>query len=286
MTKTSRHQAPLAGVTVLEVAGGVAGAYCANLFADLGASVSRVEPASGDPMRSVKLHPDESATEGLYYRYLNAGKRIATDSHTPEACDVLILGESTERPADLPSPRMATIDISWFGTEGPYADWTGTDLIAQALAGMVYHVGPTEGPPAFPGDHQAALIGGLAGYCAGVAALIGGIPKSPQHFEISIFEALIIMSELQICNSEFRGEQLPRPGVNRFLPTCPLSIHRCKEGWIGITPITPAQWQSFCGHVGSAGARQRSRFASAAWAFPACRPYGGGVRHPLSAAHG
>lgn len=247
MTETSRHQAPLAGVTVLEIAGGVAGAYCAKLFADLGASVSRVEPDGGDPMRSVRLDPDESATEGLYYSYLNAGKRIANDAL--ETCDLLILGETADRSADLPSPHIATIDISWFGAEGPYADWAGSDLIAQALAGMVYHTGPTDGAPAFPGDHQAALIGGLSGYCVGVAALIGGAPtptKDSQRFEVSIFEAIIIMSELQICNSEFRGEALPRLGVNRFLPTCPLSIHRCKEGWIGITPITPAQWQSFC----------------------------------------
>ncbi|ETX00793.1 MAG: hypothetical protein ETSY1_09900 [Candidatus Entotheonella factor] len=110
---------------------------------------------------------------------------------------------------------------------------------------MVYHVGPTEGPPSFPGDHQAALIGGLAGYCAGMAALIGGPPPLPQRFEVSILEAIIIMAELQICNAETRG-QLPRLGVNRFVPTCPVSIHRCKEGWIGITPINPAQWQSFC----------------------------------------
>jgi crotonobetainyl-CoA:carnitine CoA-transferase CaiB-like acyl-CoA transferase len=122
----------------------------------------------------------------------------------------------------------------------------GTDLIAQALAGLVHPAGPAEGPPAFLGDHQATQIGGLAGYCAGVAALIGGMPKRPQRFEISIFEAIIISAELQICHSEVRGGALPRLGVNRFLPTCPLSIHRCKDGWIGITPITPAQWQAFC----------------------------------------
>ena len=246
MTEISRRQAPLVGVTVLEIAGGVAGAYCAKLFADLGAHVSRVEPTSGDLMRSVRLDPDEPVTEGLYYGYLNAGKQIVNDVHTSGACDILILGETAERSADLPSPRIATLDISWFGTEGSYVSWAGTDLIAQALAGMVHPAGPAAGPPAFLGEHHATHIGGLAGYCAGVAALIGGVPKRPQRFEISIFEAIIILAELQICHSEVRGEALPRLGVNRFLPTCPLSIHRCKDGWIGITPITPAQWQAFC----------------------------------------
>ncbi|ETX00792.1 MAG: hypothetical protein ETSY1_09895 [Candidatus Entotheonella factor] len=89
MTTTSRQQAPLVGATVLEIAGGDAGAYCAKLFADLGASVSRVEPASGDPMRSVRLDPEEPATEGLYHSYLNAGKQIANHMPAPDTCDIL-----------------------------------------------------------------------------------------------------------------------------------------------------------------------------------------------------
>ncbi|MBT6277670.1 MAG: CoA transferase, partial [Chromatiales bacterium] len=135
-------------------------------------------------------------------------------------------------------------DVSWFGSDGPYADWTGCDLIVQALAGLLHPLGPVEGPPVFMGDHQSALVGGVAAYCAGVAALIGGGP--PQRFEVSTLEAVLILAELQICNSQVRGESLPRVGVNRFLPTCPLSIHQCQQGWIGITPITPAQWQAFC----------------------------------------
>ncbi len=246
MTETSGHQAPLVGMTVLEIAGGVAGAYCTKLFADLGAQVWRLEPPSGAPLRGVRLDPDEPSTEGLYYGYLNAGKQLVTDTSALATCDLLVLGETAVPPTGLPSPRIATLDISWFGTDGPYAAWQGTDLIAQALAGIVHPVGPKEGPPAFLGDHQATQIGGLAAYCAGMAALIGGIPAQPQRFEVSIFEAIIILSELQISNSEVRGIPLPRLGVNRFLPTCPVSIHRCKAGWIGITPLTPAQWQAFC----------------------------------------
>ncbi len=155
----------------------------------------------------------------------------------------MILGETAERSSDLPSPRIATIDISWFGTEGPYADWAGSDLIAQALAGMVYHTGPTEGAPALSGD-QATLIGGLSGYCAGVAALIGGVPTSPHCTRSQYFRSDHDHVGCKICNSG-SAEGTARLGVNRFLDLS-LSIHRCKEGWIGITPITPAQWQSFC----------------------------------------
>ena len=251
MSNGEGEDAALAGVRVLEIGGGVAGAYCAKLFADMGATVERVEPESGDPLGETWLDPGEPATRGLYLEYLNAGK-ISRDAAglAGASRDILILGEAADRPAGLPTPTTATLDISWFGTDGPYADWAGSDLIVQSLAGLVQPVGPKDGPPQFPGEHQATLIGGLSAYCAGVAALIGGMPSAPRHFEVSILESILINADLQICQSALMGEPVPRMGVNRFVPTCPVSIHRCRQGWIGITPLTPAQWRAFCGIIG------------------------------------
>jgi crotonobetainyl-CoA:carnitine CoA-transferase CaiB-like acyl-CoA transferase len=256
MSETETEGAALAGVRVLELGGGVAGAYCAKLFADMGAAVSRVEPVAGDPLVETLLDPGEPATRGLYLDYLNAGKIPRAEVRAAGDFDILILGEAADRPVDLPAPSTAVLDISWFGADGPYADWQGTDLIVQSLAGLVQPVGPIDGPPQFPGEHQATLIAGLSAYCAGVAALIGGrpaVPRSavphpaePRHFEVSILEAILINSDLQICQTALMGAAVPRMGVNRFVPTCPVSIHKCKRGWIGITPLTPAQWQAFC----------------------------------------
>jgi crotonobetainyl-CoA:carnitine CoA-transferase CaiB-like acyl-CoA transferase len=238
--------AALDGVRVLELGGGVAGAYCGKLFADMGATVERVEPAGGDPLGEVLLDPAEAETRGLYLKYLSAGKIPLADIGGDRECDILILGEARDRTSDLPAPTTATLDISWFGADGPYADWVGTDLIVQSLAGLVQPVGPMDGPPQFPGEHQATLIAGVSAYCAGVAALIGGRAIEPRHFEVSILEAILINADLQICQTALMGAPVPRMGVNRFVPTCPVSIHKCKQGWIGITPLTPAQWQAFC----------------------------------------
>ena len=235
---------PLSGIRVLELAGGIAGAYAAKLFADMGAHVTRLEPAAGDPLNTRLLDADEPATQGLYWQYLNAGKSSTPPSGT---YDLLILGEeSGPPPENLPSPRIASLDITWFGRKGPYAKWKGSDLVCQAIAGMTHPCGPAEGPPYFQGEHQATQIGGLAAYTAGVAALIGGASAEPQRFEISILESIINMSEYQMSNRFADGVEIPRVAVNRYIPTCPLSIHKCKEGWIGITPLTPAQWQAFC----------------------------------------
>ena len=233
----------LSGVRVLELGGGVAGAYCGKLFADMGAHVTRLEPASGDPLRTHCLDADEPATEGLYWHYLNAGKAGGAPSGT---YDIIILGEGADPQDSLPAPRIATLDITWFGREGPYAKWHGSDLTVQAITGMNHPIGPVEGPPFFLGEHQSALVAGVAAYSAGVAALIGGAPAEPQTFDISILESVLIMAEMQMCHTITLDMALERKGINRIMPTCPLSIHKCKEGWIGITPLTPAQWRSFC----------------------------------------
>ncbi len=238
--------AALAGVRVLELGGGVAGAYCGKLFADMGAVVERVEPPGGDPLAEVLLDPEDPASRGLYLAYLTAGKTRIAEIVEAGHFDILILGEAAGRPAGLPEPTTATLDLSWFGFDGPYADWLGSDLIVQALAGLVQPVGPAEGPPCFPGEHQATLIAGLSAYCAGIAALIGGRGPQPRRFEVSILESILINADLQICQSASMGAPVPRIGVNRFVPTSPVSIHRCQEGWIGITPLTPAQWKAFC----------------------------------------
>jgi len=44
-------------------------------------------------------------------------------------------------------------------------------------------------------------------------------------------------------NTGLEGRRL---GVNRFAPTYPLGVFPCKEGWIGLTVLTPSQWHAFC----------------------------------------
>ncbi|MEM7187986.1 MAG: CoA transferase [Pseudomonadota bacterium] len=235
----------LSGIRVVELATGVGGAWCGKLFADLGAEVTLIPPVGGDPLASRREDPGNADTEGLLHAWLNSGKAEATPANAPIAeADVLLIGEDAGDPPTS-HPKLATIDINWFGRTGPYAHWRGSDIAAQALAGMTWPIGPIEGPPDFPGDVQAAMVGGVTGFIAGVAALVS--PElGHRHFEISTLEAIMVMGELQIADAEFYGRPCPRDGRNRFSPTCPVGIHKCKEGWLGVTVITPAQWASFC----------------------------------------
>lgn len=242
MTKAA---GPLDGVVAVEIGGGAGGAWCGRILADLGAQVAR--HAAGDRLAEREEIPGDRRSRGLVDAWLNAGKADLAAAGLDRAiagADLLILGESAPRLEIAARPRRATIDLSWFGRSGPAADWQGCDLIAQALCGMIHPAGPVDGPPRQLGDLQSALLGGATG---AIAALIGLLaPEGHRQMEVSILEACMILGELQTADVHLLSRPVPRLGINRFSPTSPVGIHRCKQGWVGMTIITPAQWQTFC----------------------------------------
>lgn len=239
---------PLGGIRVVEIGGGVAAAWCARMLADLGASVRRLEPEGGDPLRRRRELPDAPRTEGLLFAWLDQGKQDLPAAELEAAVaesELLLVGEAAPRHALAARPMRASIELSWFGLDGPLAHWRGADSLVQALTGMIFPCGPVQGPPHQLGDIQAAVIGGATAMSAALAALLddGG----HRRVEVSILEACMVLGELQVADAQMHDRPVPRLGVNRFLPTCPISIHRCREGWLGTTVITPAQWAAFCG---------------------------------------
>src|SRR4051812_43501689 len=161
----------LSDVKVLELAHAPSGAFCAKLLADQGADTITVEPpGSGDPVRAEppfiggEPHPDQSTA----FLALNTNKRgitlnleaaegrslllrlasdadIIIESFQPEHLTGLGLGYDTLK---AQNPRLILVSITYFGQDGPYAQYTGSDLIAQAMGGFLYAVtGPADRPP-------------------------------------------------------------------------------------------------------------------------------------------
>lgn len=237
---------PLSGIRAVELGGGVGAAWCGRMLADLGATVLRAEPEGGDPLRQRREDPARPETEGLLHAWLNGGK-VAVDRDLDAQIadsDLLILGEGEGRPAISARPRVATVDLSWFGRSGPRANWRGADVAAQALCGMIHIAGPADGAPQQLGDLQSAMIGGVSALHAALAGLYAG--GDHRSFEVGILESCMVLSELALADAQTLARGSARIGVNRFYPTCPVTIHKCREGWLGITLITPDQWATFC----------------------------------------
>jgi crotonobetainyl-CoA:carnitine CoA-transferase CaiB-like acyl-CoA transferase len=244
---------PLSHLRVVELGTLPAGAYAARLFADFGAEVIKVEPPGGDPTRVFPpiIAPETSG----WFAYLTYGKKSVTgDAADLDAllagADVLIdsTGAHPARGNDHAPPHLVTIDLSWFGTSGPYRDFKATDAMVRALAGFVQLIGPAEGPPLTLPDYQSAIMGGLAAFIPAMATLLA---NQGRRWEVSVHEATIALAEYQAIEAWATAPQ-KRWGFNRFTPTYPMGVYRCREGFIGITIVTPAQWNSFCELMGMA----------------------------------
>lgn len=233
----------LAGIRVLEAGTGAALAYAGKLFADFGAEVLKIADRADPIATAWPRLGDRSALQA----WLNTNKRLVEGSvaRIAPTCHVLL----DARPAGeevLPRHLVST-RISWFGEDGPYAHFAATDVTCRAMAGVFACIGPVEGPPAMLGGMAGEAMGGIAAFVATAAALWGG---GGRRMEASIHEANIAIAEYQAAQAVTNPEVEQRRGVNRFAPTSPLGVYRCKEGWLGVTIVTPAQWRAFCEMVG------------------------------------
>ena len=242
---------PLQGTTVVEVGGGAAAAYCGRLLADAGATVWVA--ALSESHRSAGIVRDDNPTEQAYAAYLAAGKHIVpanADLQTLAArcqqADLVLVGEAAGVDALQLHPRVASVALSWFGTEGPYAGWLGSDLTVQALVGTAHMAGPVDGPPQHHGDRQATTIAGVTAYIAACTALLAPAATTTQRYDISIFEANLVLAEMHLHFFQRDGVPMKRWGLNRFAPNSPVGIYPCRGGWVGITVSTPDQWRSLC----------------------------------------
>ena len=190
-----RRRAPsrqaLAGVRVLEIGWGIAGPYGARLLGDLGADVLKIEPpGTGDPMRAAApfADPVDGVGRSVLFEYLNWGKRsVELDVSDPGQradlaglvrwADIVVSSLSPARTRETKltadvllgwNPRAAIMFVSAFGHSGPYRDWAATDLVLQAMSGVMQISGTAERPPIKPGLNQAF-------YCAGINAAYGSL---------------------------------------------------------------------------------------------------------------
>jgi crotonobetainyl-CoA:carnitine CoA-transferase CaiB-like acyl-CoA transferase len=253
----------LEGVRVAEFGTGAALAYCGKLFADLGAHVVKVEPPGGDPGRRGPPLVDigEGVLESGVFAWRNTNKKSVTAA--PEdverlrdiagTSDVLLdtrpgagsdTGPTGHGALRAAFPALNIVSISWFGEDGPYRDFAGSDAVVRALAGVLSTVGPEE-RPLFLAEHQAGFPAALAGFTAALSALIGGGPRG-RRFEISLQEANVPLIDYQMSVASSLPEADRRWGLNRFFPVFPVGVYPCREGWLGVTAFSPDQWRSFC----------------------------------------
>ena len=250
--EVNAEQGVFQGLTIVDVSGSVATSYAAKLFADYGALVINLEPAHGFATR--KLSPLLANGDSAMHAYLNTNKHsvvatrpLLSDEPVLQRADLVIYDPESLSPAeDLSSTGTNTCAISWYGLSGP-TDMSGSDATIHALSGLMRGIGSPEGLPLSPGvsganHRRPQRFNGALGHL--LAQRMGNC--DPFQLDASILEANMCFTDLAAINAYLGNPLPPRMGINRFPPTYPLGIWPCKDGWLGVTNLTPGQWKAFC----------------------------------------
>lgn len=263
----TNYTGALDGIRVLDLAGSVGAGYCGKLFADQGADVLLVEPPEGFETRRIPpiipgVDPPEAS--GMH-AYLSTNKRSVVCAE-PECLRELARGASLvidgsagcERPLALDtlaevSPNAVLLSITWFGQDGPYRDFAGTDAVCMALTSQVDWLGEAGEAPVIPGGYHAQIVTGQTAFIGAMGQLLArefGTVAGPAHLEVSVLESSVCFTEIEAVRVHCGLPTRTRNGVNRFRTTYPLGIYSCRDGWLGVTVLTPSQWRGFCRLVG------------------------------------
>ena len=245
----------LAGVTVIELPHSVALRYAGRLLAALGA---RVLQAGAPDATGVGFG---GAAGTAYAAWLDAGKQACADLPVALAAagkvDLLLAGPGAAQVAAAEASLLAMaarplrLGLTWFASDGPYRDWAGSDAVIQALSGVAYATGPADGEPMLPRGHAPQIVAGVTACIAALGALLGRRRGwAGRHVDVDVLSANLCFYESTTCSAAPTGDISARRGVNRFTPTYPGGIYPTRDGWIGITALTPPQWAAFCDLIG------------------------------------
>jgi crotonobetainyl-CoA:carnitine CoA-transferase CaiB-like acyl-CoA transferase len=275
---------PLAGVRVLDAARVLAGPFCGQLLADLGAEVIKLErPGSGDDTRGwgppyLEGLPDLSA----YFLSCNRGKRSLTlDIAKPEGsalfhallakCDVLIENfrtDSAEKLGLTPEsllarhPRLVACSISGFGRTGPMKDAPGYDFAIQALSGLMSITGPAEGPPCKVGVAVADVLTGLYASNSILAALHART-RTGHGYAIDLALAdCALAAQVNVAQAYLTSGNVPQRQGNAHLQIVPYQLFATADGWLVLNVGNDGQWRGFCAAAGAPELGADPRFAT------------------------
>jgi len=266
---------PLAGIKVVELARILAGPWCGQLLADLGAEVVKVErPGEGDDTRHWGppfLHDAEGGNrDAAYFHACNRGKTArAIDIATAEGqaevralvedADVVIenykvggLAKYRLDPASLraSNPRLVVCSITGFGQTGPYAPRAGYDFIIQGMGGFMSLTGEPDGPPQKAGIAYADIFTGV--YSA--VAILAALRRRDQtgegaHIDMALLDTQVGVLANQALNWMASGKVPHRMG-NGHANLVPYQAFHTKDGELIIAVGNDSQFRKLCGVLG------------------------------------
>ncbi len=263
---------PLDGVRVLDFTRILSGPYVTLLMADMGAEVIKIErPELGDDTRwwgPPFLDRDKGIS--AYFACLNRDKRsVAIDLSTREGQNIVreLAGVSEivienfrpnvaerigidHKTLHRLEPHLVTCSISGFGHAGAYSELPGTEIVVEAMSGLMDATGPTGGDPVRFGVAMVDITTGLTAAVRVVAALMRARETGVgTHIECSLYSSALAVLGTLITSYTATGQEPRRWGTHH--PTiCPYGGFPTKDGHIILGVINDRSWPAFCEAIG------------------------------------
>ncbi|ESQ75241.1 CaiB/BaiF CoA-transferase family protein [Asticcacaulis sp. AC402] len=267
---------PLSGLKVLELARILAGPWCGQLLADLGAEVIKIErPETGDDTRTwgppFVTDSNGNAWGAAYFHSCNRGKTsVAIAFETPEGqaairalaaeADILIenfkVGGLKKYGLDYDSlkavnPRLIYASITGFGQTGPYAARAGYDYIIQGMSGLMDITGEPEREPQKVGVAIVDIFTGVYTATAILAALNGRHATGQGcHIDMSLYDTATAVLANQASNYLVSGKSPSRLG-NAHPNIAPYQVFQVADGHVIIAVGNDGQFQKLCIALGA-----------------------------------
>lgn len=265
----------LGHIRVLDLSRVLAGPWCSQNLADLGADVIKIErPGNGDDTRAwgppyAKDAEGNDTSEAAYYLSANRGKRSVTvDIASSEGqallrelvkhCDVVLenfkVGHLKRYGLDYETlksikPDLVYCSITGFGQDGPYAHRAGYDFLIQGMGGLMSVTGERDDlPGGGPQKAGVALTDLMTGMYATVAVLAALTHRDRsgegQHIDMALLDTQVAMLANMGSNYLNSGKPPKRWG-NAHANIVPYQTFACADGHIIVATGNDGQYQKF-----------------------------------------
>jgi formyl-CoA transferase len=282
----------LGHIRVLDLTRVLAGPWCTQNLADLGADVIKIErPGAGDDTRSwgppyLKDAQGRDTGEAAYYLAANRGKRSLTlDIATPEGQDIVRklaaqsdvvmenykVGQLHKYGLDYESlkkikPDLVYCSVTGFGQTGPYAHRAGYDFIIQGMGGFMSITGERDdlpgGGPQKGGVAISDLMTGMYATIAVLAALTHRDRTGEgQYIDMALLDVQVAMLANMGSNYLASG-RAPKRWGNAHPNIVPYQTFATADGHIIVAVGNDGQYARFVEAGGRVELARDERFAT------------------------
>lgn len=288
----SNKPAALDGIKVLDLSRVLAGPWCTQILADLGADVVKIErPGLGDDTRTwgppfIKDADGNDTDQASYFTACNRNKRSVTvDMATPDGqallrqmaaqADIVVENFKTgglkqygldQESLRAANPRLIYCSVTGFGHDGPYAERAGYDLMIQAMTGMMSITGrPDDVPGGGPLRVGVALTDLFTGVYASTAILaalqVRDRTGEGQHIDMALLDVGMAILANQASAFLNTGKAPGRQG-NTHPSLAPYQDFPTQDGAMLLAIGNNGQFARFCEAAGHPEWASDARFAT------------------------